>query len=378
MKVFYITNTILDGKSAAANHVVEMVNAMKCNGYNVTLLSAEKRLFNVCYRGGDIHFWFPKFRGGWRIFQLQLIVYLMVHDFSVSDSIYFRLSPSRLLSWFLKRVSAFKAMELNGLEISGNHGFSSLLDVADVIFVGTERTKNELIRLYPKKNKIYINSNVGVQVGRFGYRNKETCKKYIGFGDVDNLIVNVSGFQSHHDFDTLINSVKFLRCNFKNIKLLLIGDGPSKISVENKFRKFIDDGTVVFLGSVQLDDLPVFIGAADVCVNVMYNHKLIHHGNLNAQKTYEYMASGKPIIETCNFDITIPEWAKKRIILVRPESESDLVNAIKVFLTNKDRYENLARENILFIHEYYSWDIISRKALKTIEDVKSKNSVSSV
>lgn len=257
-------------------------------------------------------------------------------------------------------------MELNGLETIKHKDFKKMADSADLIFVGTEPTKNILTQQYPEiSRKTIINSNVGIDPEKFSKKEKYSCKKKLAIPPETKTILCVSGFQEHHDFTTILKAFESVTKEHTNATLIMVGDGPRRAEIEKTSKTLTQSKNIKFTGSITLNELPYYIGASDVCLNIMHAWKL-KHGNMNAQKTYEYMASGKPTIETCDLNLPIPDWAKSRLTIIKPESPDCLSNAIKKILGDLDEQEKIAAENESFIKKNYSWHAIGSNAISHI------------
>lgn len=371
MNCLYLTSVEIDGKSAASNHVVDMIDGLLKNNVDVDLVSATSRLRDMHLTNGSIKFWLPSFKGGWRIFQIQFFVFCLFSGLNKNkyDFVYYRLSPSRTISYALGFIKIFKVMELNGLEIISQRGFRNLIEAADKISISTETSKVMLSKAYPEKsNDIFVNSNVGVTLSRFSGKYKKECREKLKLKDTDFIFLVVSGFQNHHDFDTVLQA--FLLFNRENIssRLILVGDGPRKKEIDKKVDSLFKNKEVILTGGLYIDEVSDYIYAADVCLNIMYKSKL-EHGNLNAQKTYEYMAVGRPVIETCITDAFIPAWAYERLVIINPEAVDDLFRAFDLLLNNYEFYEKKYLSNRCFILNNFSWDKIASNLINNLHVV---------
>ena len=365
MKCLYLTSIEVDGKSAASNHVTEMINGMVKNQVDVHLVCTCKNLIDTRMKKKFTKLWFPRFKGGWLVLQLQIIIFLMFKN--NYDFIYFRLSPSRLIPIFLSTITKPKIMELNGIEIINNRSFKNLAKCASKVLVSTESSRKILAKRYPEiKENIFINSNVGVSIDRFSNKNKVVSRKKLGLINSEIIFIVVSGFQSHHDFDTVLNAFSLFNKKDRSSKLILVGDGPRREEIEGKVKAIFKEKEVTFTGSLYIEEVSEYISAADICLNIMYKWKLSHHGNLNAQKTYEYMAVGRPIIETCISSSPIPSWALERMILINPESINELYQALTLVSENYDFYQQKYSSNNTFVSSMYSWDKIAENVIAQI------------
>ena len=94
--------------------------------------------------------------------------------------------------------------------------------------------------------------------------------------------------------DTAVKSLRYLTDRIKNIKLILVG----KSSEDGLLKKIIEDegvGEYVDMpGWQDLEKLPSYIQAADICISPLERN--LHHDTTYANKIFQYMILGKPIV----------------------------------------------------------------------------------
>lgn len=120
-------------------------------------------------------------------------------------------------------------------------------------------------------------------------------------------------------------------------------------------------------GSVAPHFLRDYIAASDFCINTMTGEKLHHHGNGNAQKTMEYFACGRAVIETIDPALPVPPWLGANGICVPFEDPNALVKAIDVALDQQDHWEQKALEARTILISTHSWDAVVQSTLGIID-----------
>ena len=104
------------------------------------------------------------------------------------------------------------------------------------------------------------------------------------------VIGHVGLFYRWDRLDVLIELVKIIRDGHPNAKVLLVGDGPEMENLKQTARRLGMENTVIFPGPVHRDDVPAYIDAMDICVLPDSNA----FGSPIA--LFEFMAMGKPCI----------------------------------------------------------------------------------
>lgn len=107
----------------------------------------------------------------------------------------------------------------------------------------------------------------------------------------DSIVIGHVGLFYRWDrLDTLIEVVRSLRDRRPEIKILLVGDGPEMENLRRTAFRLGMNREVIFSGPVPRDDVPAYIDAMDICVLPDSNA----FGSPIA--LFEFMAMGKPCV----------------------------------------------------------------------------------
>lgn len=370
MKILYLTSANIDEASAPANHVKDAVTALSKN-HSVELWHSRTRV-RTYEKANRSHkeksFYFPAFRGGWKWFE-----YIVAKGISrlkeEPDVLYLRFNPSKRLADTLKRMKFYKVMEVNGLEVAKDRGFTAMAELVDMILVSSETARMKLIEAHPKiKNKIKIHSNIGVNPDIFHPYEPNAVRDEFGFLHEAELILHVSGFQAHHDFDGLIHAFEKVSSKRSRAQLIIAGDGPRRAEILAKTLRSPARESINLIGPINQENLPRLISAVDICVNPMTLKKLKECGNLNAQKTYEYLACGSAVIESISPEHPLPSWAKEHLICIPAEEPDHLFAAIDDVLNEEKNRDFSFKLSGDYVVEHFSWDTVTARTMNLIQD----------
>ena len=131
---------------------------------------------------------------------------------------------------------------------------------------------NKTYKLFKEKYRFEKNIHIiptGIEVERFYKENvdeKETLelKRMLGIGKKDFTILFVGRLAEEKNVEFLIHSQKELMKKHKNIKLIIVGDGPDKEKYEDFSKELGIAENVIFTGKAAWEDMPYYYQIADV------------------------------------------------------------------------------------------------------------------
>lgn len=380
MKIEYITDIHIDEPTAPAHHVISTCKAFVTLGNEVMLVHPSSKIFKKnkgpSLLNHHISYWYPKIRGGWRLYE-RLVAYYLKHHQKLkpidADIMYIRFTPSKHIIRALSNISIPKVLELNGIGDCTLNYFRDLIESIDLVLIDSPERQKIISQCVPAHaHKIAIHLSPATESDHFRPLNKSTCRKNLGLASHSNILLLVSGFQQQHDLLTAISAIKMLNKKGNKYTLILIGDGPKRQEVFSVAAELIADKQVFMPGVVSYENLPAYIGAADICLNLLTTWKL-KEGNLRAYKLYEYVSCARPVIETADFDLPIEEWARKTLFLIQPESPFHLCDAVANIEANPSLMNNKCELGRRYIIENRSWQAAARSSLEKLHTLCSHN-----
>ena len=149
--------------------------------------------------------------------------------------------------------------------------------------------------------------------------------------------------------ETLIRAMPLLVKETSKVRLVIVG----KNKTDNKLFKLADElgmkEYIDFEGWKDLSQFPAYIHASDVGVSPL--HRNLHHDTTYANKLFQYMAFGKPVVVSDCL------------------AQANLINRYDCGLVFKDRdHEDLARNILILINENLTYKRKSRNALSSIKN----------
>lgn len=134
-------------------------------------------------------------------------------------------------------------------------------------------------------------------------------------------------------------AAKIIKKKFPQIRFLLAGwiDGSESAIKKTELNEWEEDGSIDYLG--HLDDIRPALERASVFVLPTYYREGVPRSILEA------MATGRPIITTDIPGCRSTVIHRKNGILIRPQNDDDLVQAIRVFIDNPNLISQMGIES---------------------------------
>lgn len=239
------------------------------------------------------------------------------------DALVFRLGASPVLPWILSRATGLPVLlkTLILYSLFGQHSARG-------------RAKNTLSRLFrPMFRSVLTGAlavdtptatyaawhaeHFGVDPGRmtiipnganpdqFRPADQEEARHRLGLDRFDRLIGYVGAFSRNRNVDTLIEAFAASRFG-PSTGLVLVGAGPDRDHLEALARSLGVAERVVFVGSVPYGDVPDYLAALDVAIDLTaLEMQVAGQGQLTSfsQKIPQYLLCGVPVV-VCECDGT--------------------------------------------------------------------------
>lgn len=210
------------------------------------------------------------------------------------------------------------------------------------------------------ENKINVIPN-GVDVSKFRPNNG---------GESDGLILWLGRFVPEKGLYYLIKAMSLLANNaskiiesnvHKNYRLLLVGAGPTKSSIEEQIHALHLESMVKIIPAVPHDRVAEYLEQASIFVLPSLKEGMPY-------TLLEAMASGKPVVGSDISGINDVITNEQNGLLVPPMNPEALANAILELLNDKKMRQRLGQNARQLMAEKYSWDIITSRIEETYNE----------
>ncbi len=217
-----------------------------------------------------------------------------------------------------------------------------------------------------RDNIIYINNGVDVKSFDERRQNYDLINTPIRFEDGAFHVVYIGAFGRANALDTLLEAAQVLKERaITGIDFTMVGDGPLKEQLVQKAREY-GLTNFEFYQSVSKQYVPALLSRADCLVFSAVDSPLYRFG-ISANKLFDYLCSGKPIIFAIN---TINDVVKESGcgISINPENKDEMAEAIySLYKLSGIQRASMGMKGRKYVESYFDIRILANKLEEVIK-----------
>lgn len=168
----------------------------------------------------------------------------------------------------------------------------------------------------------------------------------------------VGSLRPWHGVEVLAESFRRLRTRGVPVRLLIVGDGPMRESIESACTSCIDD--VLFAGAVQPEQVPGLLASVDIAVAPYPRMDDFYFSPL---KLFEYMAAGVGIIASSSGQVADVIEHDRTGLLVEPGSPEALLDALSRLVEDRALCRRLGSAARKAAADRHGWDSVVGRVL---------------
>ena len=161
-----------------------------------------------------------------------------------------------------------------------------------------------------------------------------------------------------HGVDGLVEAFAVLRHHAPESRLLIVGDGPQRETIEKQLALHGIRDAAHFTGAVAPEDVPRFIASMDVGV-APYPH--LENCYFSPLKIFEYMATGIAVVGSRTGQVTELITHEENGLLYEPGDTAELADLLVRLRTKPELRQQLglaARKNVL---RHHTWNAVGAR-----------------
>lgn len=170
--------------------------------------------------------------------------------------------------------------------------------------------------------------------------------------------------------DTAIEAINYLNKEISNVKLVLVGKSKDDYKLKAMIKKYQLEDYVDLLGWQDFKLFPSYISASDVCLSPLKKNK--HHYTTYANKIFQYMSLGKPIVVSdCMAQANVVKSTNSGLIH-EAENALDLSEKVLKLYNNRELKIKLGQNAKTAAKEKYNWHRTSRELVQLYERIENE------
>ena len=213
------------------------------------------------------------------------------------------------------------------------------------------------------KNVIVIPQGVDPNIMKKLPKDKEMQKKF-NINENDKVVMYLGSILSHSGMDIILHDMPKILKEIPEVKLLIVGDGPDLQRLKRISKKLGLNEKIIFTGFVPYKEVPKFCSLADLCINPWRINEMTD--KLSPVKIFDFLSCGKPTLAT-PLEGMLNDFPKKSNTVIYEDLELFTDKIIKLLRdTSLEQFGTRSRE---FVAENFTWDIVTKKMLKELDDM---------
>lgn len=228
---------------------------------------------------------------------------------------------------------------------------------------------SSLIKRFNKNKPVDIIPN-GVDTEIFKPRSpNRQLAEGIGINEEDVVVAFCGHIMEHKGLDVLVRSARIVNQKHKNVKFLIIGDGPAKKRIEAIVDRLHLRKMFRFVDFVTQELMAEYLSLADICV-APYKPMAWFKVSLpeTPLKVVEYMALGKPVVMSKISDDNVVTWSGGGL-LVTPGKVSELASKIINLVENERLRKIMGEKSRKYVEDNLSWMKIAKRLMEIYQSV---------
>lgn len=235
---------------------------------------------------------------------------------------------------------------------------------ASKMIVVTEEAKQELLsRTIKNENDIIVVPN---SVKESFYNNYNINQEIVNKYQTDFVLLYIGDTGSRRGLIAVVEALSKLNKIIKNIKLIVLG----KVDVNSELFLASESNikhNIELVGWKSPELFQTYIEISDICISPL--HRNIHHDTTYANKLFQYMSFGKPVlVSNATAQKNLIEKTQSGLVHIEKNAE-DFADKVLQLYHNKALANKLGANGKRFVEEEFCWEKVSSNLIKLYEEL---------
>jgi len=201
---------------------------------------------------------------------------------------------------------------------------------------------------------------LGINIDNFKPLERDiSFRNSLGISENDDVVIFVGTIYPFAGLIQIVHNFENLKKVNENIKLLIVGGGPSYSQLKKLVIKKKLESEVILTNFINQNEIPKYISLADICINPFEINYLTNR--IIPTKIIEYFACGKPVLST-PLSGTKELLPDEKFGIVYSNSD-DFVMTLSTLLVDKNKLKQLGEQAFQYAQQNHDWKILSKQLL---------------
>ena len=235
------------------------------------------------------------------------------------------------------------------------------------VVVVTNEAKEELLsRTHIVSNDIYVVPNT---VRKEFFKAPKIDANLINEFDNKFVLLYIGDTGDRRGLSTAIAALQSLKNDIPEILLVIVGASTNDSNLQQQVKDLDLENYVDFRGWQDASTFASYISASAICISPL--HKNPHHDTTYANKIFQYMSFGKPVLVS---DVTaqqnIVENANAGAVHIERNSDDFTLKILELYANDGHRIK-LGENGKYFVQNEFYWEKTSKELIKLYSDIES-------
>ncbi len=248
-----------------------------------------------------------------------------------------------------------------------------VLSRSEAVLTVSSLLKNYAVSAGAKPTAVHVSPN-GVNVQNFQTKTAtEETKAVWGLGSGP-VIGFVGGLRPWHGVMALPKLAEQLLQNHPDMKIVIVGEGPLRMRLQNEFEVRGYSKNVLFTGAVSHENVAALIPTFDIAVAPY--EKLDHDFYFSPLKLFEYMACGVAVVAAEAGQIGEIITQGRTGLLYTPGETTAFISHCERLLSDPSLRKEMGQAAAKEVRSNYSWDHNASRVISIFKTLKAQERTS--
>ena len=166
--------------------------------------------------------------------------------------------------------------------------------------------------------------------------------------------------------ESFVDTAKLLN-DYPKIELVLVGDGKDRALLKER-AKTLKLNNITFIDPIEKDEVQSILDVFDVCFIGWHDKKVYEYG-ISANKIFDYMYSGKPILHAFSGRGDLVKMADCGTSVKAQDEQAIADGILELYHMMKEKREQLGKKGKEYVLKHHTYENIAKEFIKILKEI---------